>query len=181
MQVTFSAPRSLRFVAHVGLAEGFPRNLDSTGEQVPERERGWRRRWEHALLGEDPDGPFEVAWNWIHAPDCPALRDTSRVSGWCLARRPAFREDRLRENEPFSTRMDGAVHDVGANRLVRGWEREAGRTVRSCILEVYFVRGLGTHHREAYLDRLVLGETYLESRNAPLLRSALKARISRFA
>jgi hypothetical protein len=52
---------------------------------------------------------------------------------------------------------------------------------RSCILEVYFVRVLRTHHREAYLDRLVLGEGYLEPRNAPLPRSALKARISRFA
>ena len=53
--------------------------------------------------------------------------------------------------------------------------------VRSCILEVYFVRGLGTYHREVNLDRLILGEAYLEPRNAPLLRSALKAQISRLA
>ena len=48
-------------------------------------------------------------------------------------------------------------------------------------LEVCFVRGLGTYHRAVYLDRPVLGEAYLEPRNVHLLRSALKARISRLA
>jgi hypothetical protein len=63
--------------------EGLPRNLDSPGEQVPERERDWRR--EHAPLSEDPDALFELTWDWIHASDFPAMRDTPRVSDWCHA------------------------------------------------------------------------------------------------
>jgi hypothetical protein len=89
-----------------------------------------------------------VAWDWIHEPNFPTLRDTPRVSGWYHAHRPAFREEWLRENEPFLIRMDSAVYDVGVNRLVREWERGTGRTFRSCILEVYFVRDLGTYQRE---------------------------------
>ena len=96
-------------------------------------------------------------------------------------RRPAFREEWCRKNEPSLIRMDGVAYDVGVNRLVREWERGAGRTVRSYVLEVCSARSLGTHHREVYLDRLVLGEAYLEPRNAPLPRSALKAQTSRLA
>ena len=179
MQVTVSAPKSLQFVAHVGLAEGFAENLDSPGEQVPERERDWRRWWERVLLGEEPDGPLEMAWNWIHAPEFPALRDKPRVSDWCHAHWPAFREEWLREEDSFSTRVDSAIHKAHVNRLVREWERRTGQTVRSCTLEVYFVRGLRDYHREVYLDRLVLGEAYLEPRNESLLRSALRAQISK--
>jgi hypothetical protein len=49
-------------------------------------------------------------------------------------------------------------------------------------LEVlYFVRDLRDYHREVYLDRLVLGEAYLAPRNDSLLRSALRAQISKLA
>ena len=84
MQVAVSAPRSLQFVAYVGLAQDFAENLDSPGEQVPDRERDWQG-WERVLLGEVPYGPLELAWNWIHAPEFPALRETPHVSDWCRA------------------------------------------------------------------------------------------------
>ena len=181
MQVTAGAPRSLQFVAHVALAEGFAQHLDSPDARLPERERDWRRWWEHALHCEEPDDPFELAWDWINAPDFLALRDVPRISRWCHAHWPAFREEWLRKEESFLIRVDSAMHGVRVNRLVREWERSAGRAIRPCILEVYFVQGLREHHREVYLDRLVLGEAYLEPRNAPLLRSAMKVQISKLA
>ncbi|HKH76144.1 MAG TPA: hypothetical protein VKA51_04225 [Rubrobacteraceae bacterium] len=128
-----------------------------------------------------PDDPFELAWGWYRPPEFPALRDTPRVSGWCRTHWLAFREEWSRENELFVLRIMAALDRVRVDRLVREWEDGTERTAGLFVLSVYFVRGLDKYHRESYLDRLVLGEAYLEPRNAPLLRSALKAQISRLA
>ena len=175
------APDPLQLVAYVGLAEGFAQNLDSPGERIPERERDWRRWWEYALHGEDPDDPFELAWDWLAPPEFAALRDMPRAAGWCRTRWPAFREEWSREGEPFVMRIAAVLDKVRVDRLVREWEDEAGQTAGPFVLAVYFVWGLGTYHREVYTDRLVLGEAYLGPRTASLLRSALKARISHLA
>lgn len=175
------APEPLQLVAHVGLAEGFAQNLDSPGEQVPEQERAWRQWWERALHSEDPDDPFELAWDWLTPPEFTALRDMPRASGWCRTHWPAFREEWSKGKEPFVMRVAAALDKVRVDRLVREWEDGAGRAARPFVLTVYFVRGLREYHREVYTDRLVLGEAYIEPRNASLLRSALKARISQLA
>lgn len=175
------APDPLQLVAYVGLAEGFAQNLGAHDERLSEPDRDWRRWWENALHGEDPDDPFELAWDWLTPPEFAALRDMPRVSDWCRAHWPAFREEWSREKEPFVMRKMAALDKIRVDRLVREWEDGAGRPARPLVLAVYFVRGLQEYHREVYVDRLVLGEAFLEPRNASLLRSALKARISHLA
>lgn len=175
------APEPLQLVAHVGLAEGFVQNFGFPDARLSERERDWRRWWERAIFRDAPDDPFELAWDWYRPPEFPALRDTPRISGWCRAHWPAFHEGWSREQEPFVIRMGNALDKIRVHQLVREWEDGAGRSARPFVLAVYFARGLEKYHREVYTDRLVLGDAYLESRNASLLRSELKARISQLA
>jgi hypothetical protein len=183
-QLNADVPESLQLVAHVGIIEGFAERLGEPIDETSAAEREWRRWWERAIREEiHSEIPAEPSLEWYDPPEFLVLgmEGMLRARDWCLEHSSAFHEEWRTVGWPLFTRATEALDAVRPDLLVSKREEFEGRTARPFSLEVYFVRGLGSYHRDIFEDRVILGDAYLGARNRGLLRSALSARISALA